>query len=135
GAASDKERERISKSVKTLATYNYEVWKAGGPIVQDMLVRRIRGWDPTTLEALRPVALTVLEQVLRPEATGTSATYKTITLTTAAVGPSEALTRIRATSLDLLEELFRSARNDTERRKVKQVLLDATQLPQRAGGE
>jgi ppGpp synthetase/RelA/SpoT-type nucleotidyltranferase len=135
GAASDKEREQILNSVKTLATHNYEVWRAGGPIVQDILVRRIRGWDRATLDALRPVALTVLEQVLRPEATGTSATYKTITLTTAEVVPSEALTRIRATSLDLLEELFRSAPDDTERCKVKQVLLDATRFPQRGGGE
>lgn len=131
GATSDEERERILKSVKTLATHNYQVWKTGGPIVQDMLVRRIRGWDAATLDALRPVALTVLEQVLRPEATGTSATYKTITLTTTEVVASEALTHIRGTSLDLLEELFRLAPNDTERRKVKQVLLDATRFPQR----
>jgi ppGpp synthetase/RelA/SpoT-type nucleotidyltranferase len=135
GAASDKERERILKSVKTLAAHNYQVWKAGGPIVQDMLVRRIRGWDQATLDALRPVALTVLEQVMRPEATGTSATYKTMTLTTAEVVPSEALTRIRGKSLDLLEELFRSASNDTERRKVKHILLDATRFPQRGGGQ
>ncbi len=135
GAASDKERARILKSVKTLAVHNYQVWKAGGPIVQDMLVRRIRAWDPATLDALRPVALTVLEQVLRPEATGTSGTYKTITLTTAEVAPSEALKRIRATSLDLLEELFRSATNDTERRSAKQVLLGAARFPQRTGGE
>ena len=135
GAASDKEQERILKSVKTLATHNYEVWKAGGPIIQDMLVRRIRGWDPATLQALRPVALTVLQQVLRPEATGTSATYKSITLTTADVVPSDALTRIRNISLDLLEELFRTAADDVERRKVKQALLDATRFPQRGGAE
>lgn len=135
GAATEKERERILKSVKSLATHNYEVWKAGGPIIQDMLVRRIQGWDAATLEALRPVALTVLQQVLRPEATGTSATYKTITLTTAEVVPSDALTRIRATSLDLLEQLFRAATDDVERRKVKQALLDATRFPQRGGAE
>lgn len=135
GAAIDKERERILNSVKSLATHNYEVWKAGGPIIQDMLVRRIQGWDTATLEALRPVALTVLQQVLRPEATGTSATYKAITLTTAEVVPSDALTRIRATSLDLLEQLFRTAPDDVEKRKVKQALLDATRFPQRGGAE
>jgi ppGpp synthetase/RelA/SpoT-type nucleotidyltranferase len=135
GAASDKERDRILKSVESLATHNYEVWKAGGPIIQDMLGRTIQGWDAGTLEALRPVALTVLHQVLRPEATGTSATYKTITLTTANVVPSDALTRIRAASLDLLEQLFRTAPDDVERRKVKQALLDATRFPQRGGAE
>ncbi len=135
GAASDKERERILRSVKSLATHNYDVWKAGGPIIQDMLVRRIQGWDAGTLEALRTVALTVHQQVLRPEATGTSATYKTVTLTTANVVPSEALTRIRAASIDLLEQLFRTAPDDVERRKVKQALLDATRFPQRGGAE
>lgn len=135
GAATDKERERILKSVKSLASYNYEVWKVGGPVIQDMLIRKIQGWEAGTLEALRPVALTVLHQVLRPESTGTSATYKTVTLITANVVPSDALTRIRAASVDLLEQLFRTAANDVERRKVKQALLDATRFPQRGGAE
>jgi len=135
GGATDKEAEQILKSVKSLASYNFEVWKAGGPVIQDMLVRRIKGWDGATLEALRPVALTVLHQVLRPESTGTSATYKTVTLITANVVPSDALTRIRAASIDLLEQLFRTALDDIERRKVKQALLDATRFPQRGGAE
>lgn len=132
-AATDKERKQILKSVKSLASHNYEVWKVGGPVIQDMLVRRIQGWDTGTLEALRQVALTVLHQVLRPESTGTSATYKSITLTTANVVPSDALTRIRGVSIDLLEQLFRTAPDDVERRKVKLALLDATRFPQRGG--
>jgi len=130
GASSDGERSRIRKSVKSLASHNLAVWKVGGAVVQDMLVRRIRAWDPVTLEALRPVALTALEQVLQPEASGTSSTYKSITWSTAAVVPSDALTRIREISLDLLEELFRTAPGETERREVKQVLFDATRFPQ-----
>jgi hypothetical protein len=132
---SDKECERLLASVKSLAGHNVEVWRVGGPVIQDMLVRKMAAWDAGTREGLRAVVLTVLEQVLRPEATGTSATYKTVTWTTAEVVPSDALTRIRSTSLDLLEELFRSAQNDTERREVKQVLLDATRFPQRGGAE
>jgi hypothetical protein len=135
GATSDKERERILQSAKALSAHNYEVWKTGGPIVQEILVRRIRGWDAVTLDALRPIALNVLEQLLQPEVSNTSGTYKTITLTTAEVVPSEVLKRIRGASLDLLEELFQSAPDDTERRKVKQVLLDATRFPQRGGAE
>lgn len=135
GTVSDKERERILRSVKSLAKHSHAVWKVGGPIVQDMLIRRIQGWDAGTLESLRPVALMVLQQVLRPEATGTSATYKTVTLTTANVVPSEALTRIRAASIDLLEQLFLTAPNDIERRKVKQALLDATRFPAHGGTE
>ena len=69
GAVSPKERARILKSVKTLAAHSYEVWKSGGPIVQDILVTRIRGWDSGTLEALRTVALVVLHEALRPDAT------------------------------------------------------------------
>lgn len=135
GAGTDEERKKILKSVKSLATYNFEVWKAGGPVIQDMLTRRIQGWDGGTLEALRPLALTVLHQVLSPESTGTSATYRTVTLTTANLVPSVALTRIRTASLDLLEQLFSSAPDDMERRKVKQVLLDATRFPQRGSAE
>ena len=135
GAASDGERERIFRSVKSLSEHNYDVWKASGPVIQEVLVRRIRQWDAPTLIALRSVAVMVLERVLRPEATATSGTYRTITLTTAEVVPSETLTRIRAISLDLLEELFRSATNAAEQREVKQALLEATRFPQRGGAD
>ena len=135
GAAPSKEAEQIIKSVKSLAGHNYEVWKAAGPVIQNMLVRQIKGWDGTTLETLRPVALTVLHQILRPEATGTSATYKAVTLITANVVPSDVLTRIRGESITLLEQLFQTALDDVERRKVKEALLDATRFPQRGGAE
>lgn len=130
-AETEAERQRILRSVKSLAANNYDVWKAGGPVIQDMLVRRILEWDSATLEALRPIALTALEEFLKPEATGTSATYKAITITTAEVTPSEALAQIRTMSLNLLEELFRSATDDVERREAKQILLNATRFPQR----
>lgn len=131
GAVSDEERTRIQESVGKLAAYNVDAWKAAGLIVQDKLVRRIHAWDAETLDALRPIALTVLEQALKPEASGTSSTYKTIKLHRAALVSSEELARLRAMSLNVLESLFRSAHNDTERRIVRQALLEATHPPQR----
>lgn len=135
GATTDKERGLLLAGVKSLAVHNYNVWKIAGPIVQSVLVRRIQSWDKHTLEALRPVALVVLEQALRPEATGSSATYKAVTLTTAEVTPSDALTDVRTSSIALLEELFQSASNDAERLKVQQILLSATRFPHRGGAQ
>lgn len=132
-AASDKERGRVLESVQRLAAYNLGAWNTVGPAVQEILVRRVREWDAETLDTLRAVALTALGQMLRSEANGTSATYKTITLSRAGLPPSEALEQVRARSMDILEDLFRSAQNDRERREVKQAMLEATRSPQRGG--
>jgi ppGpp synthetase/RelA/SpoT-type nucleotidyltranferase len=132
-ATSESEKARILKSVEALASHNYEIWKVGGPVVQDILVRRLRSWDPSTLDSLRPVALAVLEQLLEVESTGTSSTYKAMTITTANVAPSEHLSRIRGDAIHLLEQLFKVSRNDAERRVVKGAMLEATRLPNRSG--
>ena len=131
GAGSDEERKPILKAVKTLSTNNYEVWKSGGPIVQDIIVRRIRAWDSSTLQALRPIAVDALTEALRPEVSGTSATYKALTLITADVVASDVLARVRETCIDVLEGLFHSATIDVDRRIAKAALLDATRLPMR----
>lgn len=129
GAKSDEERKRLLQSAKALSKHELDVWKIAGPLVQQVLVERIRSLDVETLSMLKPVVLEVLGQVLQPDLEGTSSTYDTITIHTGAVTPSDMLTDLRSNAIAVLETLFRDARTDAERREIVQVLSSATTTP------
>ncbi len=131
GAKSDEERQRLLQSAKNLSKHELDVWKAAGPRVQQILVERIRRLDVEALALFKPVVMEVLGHVLQPEVEGTSSTYNTLTIHTGAVTPSEMLTGMRSSAIELLETFFRDAKTDAERRAVKQSLAIATQTPYR----
>lgn len=129
GAISDEERKRLLQSAKDLSKHKLDVWKEAGPLVQRLLIERIRRLDVDALALIKPVAMEVLGQVLRPEIGGTSSTYNTVTFHTGAVLPSEILTDIRSRAIEVLETFFRDAKTDAERRAVVRLLSNATTTP------
>jgi hypothetical protein len=72
GANSDEERKRLLQSAERLAKHERDVWKQAGPVVQTVLVERIRSLDEELFDLLRPVLLEILGAVLRPEVDGMS---------------------------------------------------------------
>ncbi|HXK28359.1 MAG TPA: RelA/SpoT domain-containing protein [Candidatus Binatia bacterium] len=130
-ATTDSQRNRLLQSAEHLAENELSVWGQAGPIVQHILAERILESDLAAAGPIRPVLLKILSELLKPEVRGTSSTYKTITLSTRAVDPSDALVTIRARSIDALKKLFRFAKHDDERREVMQTLWEATAIPQR----
>jgi hypothetical protein len=132
GAQSDEERKRLLQLAEHLSKHELEVWKQAGPLVQSILVKKIQDLDDELLDSLRPVLFKVLAEVLKPEVTGTSSTYKSVTFHTGAVQTSEALTHARADAIGVLKELYRKARTDAERRAVRGALSAATVTPHNA---
>jgi ppGpp synthetase/RelA/SpoT-type nucleotidyltranferase len=128
-ATSDSQRKRLLESAEHLAENELAVWRQAGPIVQHILAERILETDLESAGPVRPVLLKMLSELLKPEVTGTSSTYKTFTWSTRAVDPSEALITIRARSIDALKKLFRFSKGDDERREVMQTLSEATATP------
>lgn len=131
GAKSDDERRQLLHLAKNLSIYDRDVWKHAGPLVQQLLVERIRHLNIEELALFKPIVMEVLGQVLQPKVEGTSSTYNTITIHTGAVVPSKMLTGIRANAINILKVLFRDAKNDAERREVIQKLSIATTTPYR----
>lgn len=131
GAKSDEERKRLLLSAENLSKNNLNIWKQAGPLVQHLLVERIRRFNIGALAPIKPVALKVLGQVLQPEVEGTSSTYKTLTIHTGAVTPSEMLINMRSNAIDILKAFFGDAKTDAERREVMQTLSTAMRLPHR----
>jgi ppGpp synthetase/RelA/SpoT-type nucleotidyltranferase len=131
GAKSDEERKCLLLSAENLSKNNLDIWKQAGPLVQHLLVERIRRFNIGALSHIKPVVLKVLGQVLQPEGEGTSSTYNTLTIHTGAVVPSEMLINMRSNAIEILKAFFRDAQTDAERREVMQTLSTAMRLPHR----
>ena len=129
GTKSNEERRLLLQSAKNLSEHELDVWKQVGPLVQHLLVERIRRIDIGTLASIKPVIMEILGQVLQPEVEGTSSTYKTLTIHRGAVLPSEMLIEIRVNAIEILKSLFRDAKTDAARREVVQMLSTATRTP------
>jgi ppGpp synthetase/RelA/SpoT-type nucleotidyltranferase len=129
GAKSEGERMRLLLSAENLSKNNLYTWKQAGPLVQHLLVERIRRIDNEELDLIKPIALKVLGQVLRPEVEGTSSTYNMLTIRTGTVVPSEMLVNMRSNAIKILKDFFRNAKTDSERREVMQTLSTAMRLP------
>lgn len=130
-ATSEDQKNHVLQCAEHLATNELDVWRQAGPIVQHILAERILQMDLDRAGPIRPVLLKVLGELLNPEVTGTSSTYKTFTWKTRAADPSDALISIRARAIQSLERMFQLSRNDEERHWVIQTLTEATRTPNR----
>jgi hypothetical protein len=109
--------------------HSLDIWNQAGPVVQHLLVERVRAIDVATLGSSTTVVLEVLGQVLKPEVRGTSSTYNTITIKTGSVVPSSLLADVRSLAIELLQSIFLTAKSDQEKRIIIQKLSEASRTP------
>jgi ppGpp synthetase/RelA/SpoT-type nucleotidyltranferase len=128
-ADTEDERKHLIGVAHSLARHDLEVWKQAGPYVQTVLVQKLGKMPPGDINPLRPVLLEILGEVLEPELQGTSRTYKSVTLSRGSAVASDALARMRAEAIELLMRLYKTARNDVEKRQARLALLEATHTP------
>lgn len=130
-AHDDVERKRILESAGRLAENNLDIWKAAGPLVQHLLVKRAAGLGPEHLRGVRPVILAILRRALEPELRRVSSSYNAVTWEHAAPVASTALSEMRSAAITLLQRLYGESESDSERREVLHVFERATALPNR----
>ena len=129
GALTDQERKHLLGVIEKLARHDLDVWKQAGPVIQMILVQRIRRMDGTTRKAVRPIIVATLDEALKSELRGSSSTYNTVTLKHGPALGSDALMRMRAEAIQLLAELYETTESETEKRKTKQAMFKATRFP------
>src|SRR5688572_27871603 len=129
GKKTDAEGERILKSVEGLAEHNLDVWRMAGPFVQSRICARVAALAPAELDALLPVVVKALSQVLSAEAESTSSTYSALTLRRAPVQPSDSLAQVRSTAIELLSGMYSAGRTEQQRRMILSALWQATDVP------
>lgn len=133
GAERPTETERIIQSARRLAENNLSAWQKVGPAVQQLVVEKIQLLTAEQIEASRPLAIAVLDEVLKFEVCGTTWNFGSATIHRGAVPPSEALREIRQTAIEVLCVLFRESKDDEERREIKHAFNDATRPPSGPG--
>ena len=129
GAQSGEERKHLLGLAQRLSQHDLDVWKQAGPYVQTVLVQKIGTMDRSNIGPLRPLLLEVLGEALKSEVHGTSSTYKTITLNRGSAVPSGALARMRKEAIELLIDLYRTARTESDKRLTEVTLFEATHTP------
>lgn len=132
GASQAKEKERIIGSVKRLSEHNLEVWRARGPLVEQLLVDKIRSLSELDIDMHRDVIIEALDNILDTEITGTTGGFDVVTFHTAAVVASPALTQIRNDACALLEAMFLRAHELQHQARIVQVFNSASRLPFRS---
>lgn len=128
-AQCDEERKHLLGVGRRLSQHDLDVWKQAGPYVQTVLVQKIGAMDRSNIGALRPLLLEVLGEAVKSEVHGTSNTYKTITLSRGSAVPSGALARMRKEAIELLMDLYRRARTESDKRLTEVTLFEATHTP------
>lgn len=129
GAQSDEERKHILGAAEHLAEHNLGAWKQVGPMVQAVLIQKMRALPESDRDQLRPILLTVLGEILKTEVEGMSSTYNTMTLHRGSVSPSDTLRKLRTDALELLIELYRSAVSIDEKQRTENAMFEATAAP------
>jgi ppGpp synthetase/RelA/SpoT-type nucleotidyltranferase len=129
GAEDTDEKQLWLRLAEALSRHELSVWEKVGPRVQMLLTERMRALTLERLVAIRPVALAVLREVLRPDVSGTSSTHNAITLHRGAVSPCEELRLARGGAIEALTSLFGVSGGDAERREIIQVLAAAWSMP------
>jgi ppGpp synthetase/RelA/SpoT-type nucleotidyltranferase len=129
GAHSDGERRHLLSIAEHLAEQNLDAWKQVGPMVQAVLVQKVRALSGSDRDQLRPVLLTVLGEALKTELEGVSSTHNSMTLHRGSASAGDALTKLRSDALDILEDLYRSASSIDEKRRTENVIFGATATP------
>ena len=125
-------RKQIENAVKALAEFNIAVLKQAGLDVQLALVEHVNALTDAEIGAIRPLVLTVWREALQGDITGTTWTADSVTLSTGAISPTEAVKTMRSQVMAKLFEQFDKAADDAGRREILNALDAATRTPHNA---
>ena len=123
--------EQLVELAGRLSSHTTEVWEKYGPVVQIELVEALKKDKGFTL--IEPIAIRILEEILKPDITGTTVGASTVTIHRGTLVYSEALAKARSDAIALLAHLARTPNNEMNRRDRKSAfsaLFTATRMPQ-----
>jgi ppGpp synthetase/RelA/SpoT-type nucleotidyltranferase len=130
-ATDEDQRKRILTSVEHLAEHNLQIWQARGPLVQQLLMDRIGKLTEMEASDGRRIVVETLQQILKPELTGTTSSFDAVTFHQGGVVASSDLETIRSAATGKLEEMFDQEGDDGQRAGLVQALHNGTRLAHR----
>lgn len=128
----DRLRQQIVNVVKNLSEYNIDAFKQVGPMLQMELVDYLASMSEAELDSIRPIALTVWEEAIQSDITGTKWKADSVVLTTGAVPASDQLRQVRDKAIEALFAAYDRSPEDTQKREILCALDAATRTPNQA---
>jgi ppGpp synthetase/RelA/SpoT-type nucleotidyltranferase len=125
-------QRQIVNAVESLSEYNIAAYKQVGPMLQMALVDRLAGMNNAELDSIRPIALTVWNEALQSDITGTKWSADSVTLSTGAVPVSHPLSEVRNKAITALFAAYDRSTDDAQKRAVLSALDAATRTPSQA---
>jgi hypothetical protein len=118
------------KVLKELSAYDLFALRQIGYKPQEIILKELIGWSNKKIAENIEILLVILDELLSPDFEGRSnPDYRTITLHSGALNPSEELKTIRNSSLSLLKKAYHQARTLSLKTKVIHVFYGSTQTP------
>jgi ppGpp synthetase/RelA/SpoT-type nucleotidyltranferase len=121
-------RKKVLEAVEHLAQYNIGIWNQVGPYVQSRLLELIGDLKGADRAKVRSVIIAVCEGLLSSEISGTNWTSSAVQLSFGSVPVTDQVRRIRQEALELLYELFKTAIEEGEKRRIFVALHEAASV-------
>lgn len=124
--ASSDVQQKILDVVQRLSKYEIEVYRRVGPMLQMDLVDYLVHLSPPELDGIRPIALIVLTEAIKPDVTGTSWKADSLVLSTGSVPVSDQLKEVRDKAVSALFAAYDRSADVEQRRAIFAALDSAT---------
>lgn len=116
-------RDQLLKLSESLSAHTLQIWQHYGPAVQIELVARLRSQPDR--QAIAPVAIKILGEVLKPEITGTTSSSNTMTFHWGSIPYSDDLAYARRDAIQVLSEIAEQSTNEDDKRLALSKLFNA----------
>ncbi len=120
-------RDQLLKLSERLSAHTLQIWQHYGPAVQVELVDRLKSQPDR--QAIAPVAIKILGEVLKPDITDSTSSWNTVTLHTASIPYSDALADARRDSIRMLSKIAEHSANEDDKRLALSTLFNASAEP------
>ena len=120
-------RDQLLKLSERLSAYTLQIWEHWGPTVQVELVDRLK--SQPNRQAIAPVAIKILGEVLKPDITGTTSSSSAVNLHSASIPYSDAWADARRDSIRMLSELAEQSADEDDKRLALSTLFKASAEP------
>lgn len=132
-ATGKEERERILQSAERLATVPIRVVRMVGGEVQLRLARKLEQLGADKRSNVRDLVLKICEEVLKPDVSGSSGSYRTVTFERGTMPATKEIEVARSKVIDMLHVLYKESSSDIERLVILQHLSEASRMPMQGG--
>ena len=120
-------RDQLLKLSEHLSAYTLQIWEQCGPNVQVELVALLKSQPDR--QAIAPVAIKILGEVLKPHITGTTLTSSTMNLHRGFISYSDDLADARRDAIRMLSEIAEHSANEDGKRLALSTLFKASVKP------